>query len=164
MVADTVFTTSGIGKTTLGQVTNNQFNLIVNGTAELQKYADDFLLAPYPSLTTPSSYIPTNNFVGAGVGGTQNKGNVTFNGTVIVQQNNLFKLNAPVVSNNTSTLGGFSSATGNGIAAIGFTRLPEVVVSGGGGSGAVVNAVLGISINGFTGTVNGSKLTFCPEA
>jgi len=160
LIGDTVLTTDGIGKTTLGQVTNNQFNLIVNGTAELQKYADDFSLAPYPSLTTPSSYIPTNNFVGAGVGGAQNNGNVTFNGIVKVQQNNLFNLNAPVISNNTSTLGGFSSATGNGIAAIGFTRLPEVVVSGGGGSGAVVIADLGFSINGFTGTVIGNKVTF----
>jgi hypothetical protein len=145
LIADTVLTTDGIGKTTLGQVTNNQFNLIVNGTAELQRFADDSSLAPYPSLTNPFSYIPTNNFVGAGVGGTQNRGNVTFNGVVQVQDKSLFKLNTPVVSNNTSTLGGFSSATGNGIAAIGFTRLPEVVVSGGGGSGAVVNAVLSMA-------------------
>jgi len=160
LVANTVLTTSGIGKTTLGQVTNNQFNLIVNGTAELQKFADDFSLAPYPSLTNPSSYIPTNNFVGAGVGGSQNNGNVTFNGIVKVQDYSLFTLNKPVVVNNSTQIGGFSNITGNGISAIGFTRQPDVVVSGGGGSGAVVNALLGISINGFTGTVIGNKVTF----
>ena len=160
LVANTVLTTSGIGKTTLGQVTNNQFNLIVNGTAELQKYADDFSLAPYPSLTNPSSYIPTNNFVGAGVGGGLNQGNVTFNDKIQVQDKSLFNLNKPVVINNSVQIGGFSNITGNGISAIGFTRQPDVIVSGGGGSGAVVNALLGISINGFTGTVTGKTVTF----
>ncbi|MEI7852466.1 MAG: hypothetical protein WCJ06_02045 [Planctomycetota bacterium] len=158
LVADTVLTTSGIGKTILGQITNNQFNLTVNGTAELQRFADDFSLAPYPSLTNPASYIPTNNFVGAGFGGTQNKGNVTFNDGIQVQDNRFFKLNAPILVNS-----GFSSATGNGIAAIGYTRLPEVVVSGG-GRGAIVNAVLGVPIAGFTGTVSGNTVIFQPQS
>jgi len=155
LVADTVLTTSGIGKTTLGQITNNQFNLTVNGTAELQRFVDDFSIAPYPSLTNPISYIPTNNFVGSGVGGSQNNGNVTFNGIVKVQDKSLFKLNKPNLVNS-----GFSSLTGNGIAAIGYTRLPEVVVSGGGGRGAIVNAVLGVPIAGFTGSVLGNTVTF----
>ena len=159
LVADTVLTTSGIGKTSLGQITNNQFNLIINGVSELQRFADNSSLSPYPSLTNPISYIPTNNFVGAGVGGSQNKGNVTFNGVVQVQDDSLFKLNTPQL-----VTSGFSSATGNGIAAIGYTRLPDVVVSGGGGSGAVVNAVLGIPIAGFTGTVIGNTVTFVPNS
>ena len=160
LVGDTVLSTSGIGKTTLGQVANNQFNLIVNGVSELQRFADDSSLAPYPSLTNPISYIPTNNFIGAGVGGSQNKGNVTFNGVVKVQDNSLFKFNIDKIL----VTSGFSAATGNGIAAIGFTRSPEVIVSGGGGRGAVVNAVLGIPIAGFTGTVIGNTVNFEPFA
>ena len=145
LVADTTITTSGTGFTTLGQVNNNQFSLTVNGVAELQKFANDFGLAPYPSLTNPASYIPVNNIVGSGTG----PGNVTFNGIVKVQGDKISQLGTNTVINS-----GFDDTNGNGSASIGYVLAPKLVISGGGGRGASAVASLGLPIQGFNGIVN----------
>ena len=144
LVADTTITTSGTGFTTLGQVNNNQFSLTVNGVAELQKFANDFGLAPYPSLTNPASYIPVNNIVGSGTG----TGNVTFNGIVKVQGDKISQLGTNTVINS-----GFDDTNGNGSASIGYVLAPKLVISGGGGRGASAVATLGLPIQGFNGTI-----------
>ena len=145
LVADTIITTSGTGFTTLGQVNNNQFNLTVNGVAELQKFANDFALAPYPTLTNPASYIPVNNIVGSGTG----PGNVTFNGIVKVQGDKISQLGTNTVINS-----GFDDTNGNGRASIGYVLAPQLVISGGGGRGASAVATLGLPIQGFNGIVD----------
>ena len=145
LVADTTITTSGTGFTTLGQINNNQFNLTVNGVAELQKFANDFALAPYPTLTNPASYIPVNNIVGSGTG----SGNVTFNGIVKVQGDKISQLGTNTVINS-----GFDDTNGNGSASVGYILAPKLVVSGGGGRGASAVASLGLPIQGFNGIVD----------
>ena len=145
LVADTTITTSGTGFTTLGQINNNQFNLTVNGVAELQKFANDFALAPYPTLTNPASYIPVNNIVGSGTG----PGNVTFNGMVKVQGDKISQLGTNTVINS-----GFDDTNGNGSASVGYILAPKLVVSGGGGRGASAVASLGLPIQGFNGIIN----------
>ena len=145
LVADTTITTSGTGFTTLGQINNNQFNLTVNGVAELQKFANDFALAPYPTLTNPASYIPVNNIVGSGTG----PGNVTFNGMVKVQGDKISQLGTNTVINS-----GFDDTNGNGSASVGYILAPKLVVSGGGGRGAGAVASLGLPIQGFNGIVD----------
>lgn len=134
LVADSIANTTGIGVTTFGAITNNPFDLTINGTAQIQRYANDSDTSPYPDATTPSSYIPINNVVGAGTGG----GNIIFNGEVVIQE-----VKKTILTSINVTNGG-----------TGYTRAPAVIIQGGGGAGATASAFLGITniVNVFGGS------------
>ncbi|MFM7097108.1 MAG: beta strand repeat-containing protein [Gemmataceae bacterium] len=125
LVANTVVTTNSQVGTTIGQVNNNAFNLTINGRTQIQRYANDSELSPYPSPTNPSSIIPVNNILGAGTGG----GNVILNGEVSVQN---------IIQSSLSSILVTDGGTG-------YTSAPSVVITGGGGSGATATAILGIA-------------------
>lgn len=134
LVADTQANTIGIGFTSFGAVTNNAFDFVINGTAQIQRYSNDSDLSPFPDPTSPSSYIPINNILGAGTGG----GNVFLNGEIVIQEVKKTALTSINVTN-----------AGNN-----YTRVPVVTIQGGGGSGATASASLGITniVNVFGGT------------
>ena len=134
LVADTQANTIGIGFTSFGAVTNNAFDLVINGTAQIQRYSNDSDLSPFPDPTSPSSYIPINNILGAGTGG----GNVFLNGEIVIQEVKKTALTAINITN-----------AGNN-----YTAAPVVTIQGGGGSGATASATLGITniLNVFGGT------------
>jgi hypothetical protein len=125
LVANTVVNTNSQVGTTIGQINNNAFSLTINGRTQIQRYANDSQLSPYPTSTNPSSIIPINNVIGAGTGG----GNVFFNGEVSVQN---------VVQSSISAILITDGGTG-------YTSPPTVVITGGGGSGATAASLLGIA-------------------
>ena len=125
LVANTVVNTNSQVGTTIGQINNNAFSLTINGRTQIQRYANDSQLSPYPSPTNPSSIIPTNNVLGAGTGG----GNIFLNGEVSVQT---------IVQTTISSILVTDGGTG-------YTSPPTVVITGGGGSGATASSLLGIA-------------------
>ena len=125
LVANTVVNTNSQVGTTIGQINNNAFSLTINGRTQIQRYANDSQLSPYPSSTNPSSIIPINNVIGAGTGG----GSVFFNGEVSVQTVVQSAISAILITD-----GG-----------TGYRSPPTVVITGGGGSGATAASLLGIA-------------------
>ena len=125
LVANTVVTTNSQIGTTIGQINNNAFSLTINGKIQIQRYANNSQLSPYPASTNPSSIIPINNVLGAGTGG----GNVFLNGEVSIQNIIQSSISAILVTD-----GGSS-----------YSSPPTVVIQGGGGSGATGTALLGLS-------------------
>ena len=55
LVANTVVNTNSQVGTTIGQINNNAFSLTINGRTQIQRYANDSQLSPYPSSTNPST-------------------------------------------------------------------------------------------------------------
>jgi hypothetical protein len=132
LVANTVVTTNSQIGTTIGQINNNAFSLTINGKTQIQRYANDSQLSPYPASTNPSSIIPVNNVLGAGTGG----GNVFLNGEVSIQNIIQSSISAILITD-----GGTS-----------YSTPPTVVIQGGGGSGATGTSLLGLSA--ITGIFN----------
>ena len=129
LVANTVVNTNSQVGTTIGQINNNAFNLTINGRTQIQRYANDNELSPYPASTNPSSIIPINNILGAGTGG----GNVVLNGEVSIQSIVQSAISAILVTDGGS----------------GYTSAPTVVIQGGGGSGANAVSLLGVTAIDF---------------
>lgn len=125
LVANTIVTTNSQIGTTIGQINNNAFSLTINGKTQIQRYANDSQLSPYPASTNPSSIIPVNNVLGAGTGG----GNVFLNGEVSIQNIIQSSISAILITD-----GGTS-----------YSTPPTVVIQGGGGSGATGTSLLGLS-------------------
>ena len=143
LVANTVVNTNSQVGTTIGQINNNAFSLTINGKTQIQRYANDSQLSPYPASTNPSSIIPVNNILGAGTGG----GNVVLNGEVSIQSIVQSALSAILVTDGGS----------------GYTSPPTVVIQGGGGSGGNGVSLLGVTGIDFiiagTGFVVGDAVT-----
>jgi hypothetical protein len=143
LVANTVVNTNSQVGTTIGQINNNAFSLTINGKTQIQRYANDSQLSPYPSPTNPTSIIPINNILGAGTGG----GNVVLNGEVSIQSIVQSALSAILVTDGGS----------------GYTSPPTVVIQGGGGSGGNGVSLLGVTGIEFiipgTGFVVGDAVT-----
>jgi len=135
LIADTEATTEGIGYTSLGALTNNKFDLTINGRTQIQRYANDSTLAPYQQPTAPPSYIPVNNILGAGTGG----GDVFLNGEVVVQS-----LTQAIFSGIELLSGGSNYQN------------PIVSIIGGGGAGARATVTMGLS-NNFQTILGGSN-------
>lgn len=125
LVSNTVVNTNSQVGTTIGQINNNAFSLTINGKTQIQRYANDNQLSPYPISTNPSSIIPVNNILGAGTGG----GNIFLNGEVSVQTVIQSAISAILITDGGS----------------GYTFPPTVVITGGGGSGATGTSFLGIA-------------------
>lgn len=81
LLANSTINTNGIGQTTFGAITNNAFDLTINGRVEVQHAVDISAVAPYPPQTIPSTIVPVNNIIGAGTGG----GDIFFNGEILLQ-------------------------------------------------------------------------------